>query len=332
VKHSSATAFGTLSQFTDPGFLESAQDILTYVRGCHDKAIPCAICVVTGVSGGSARSVGALVAVRADGEMAGYVSHGCVDADLSIQAQQAIQTGKPCEVIYGVGSPFMDLRLPCGGTVEILIDPAPDPELCKAALGRLRHRQAMSLIFDPEDGLSDTSSHSTMTGWKGQTFVSTYTPALRLIVAGIGAPLAAVVKMASTMDLPLCVYSPDNDAEAYFDPSDRTSFEHLNSPQDQLDLQLDKWSAVLLLFHDHDWEPSFLRAALSSDAFYIGALGSTRTHERRIEVLGNREFEQSQLMRIKGPIGIIPAARDAKTLALSVLVEIIDAYRNIPNT
>ncbi len=148
----------------DRPFLEHAVDILSFLVECQSDQLPCALCVVTGVSGGSARSVGTIVAIRADGEMAGYVSHGCVDADLQLQAQAAIIDAKPRQVIYGAGSPFMDLRLPCGGTVEILIDPYPNSDLCKSAFDLLNSRAVVTFEFISERGLIDIGNQRTGTG------------------------------------------------------------------------------------------------------------------------------------------------------------------------
>ena len=129
------------------------------------------------------------------------------------------------------------------------------------------------------------------------------------------------------MHLPLYLLSPEPAAKANMSGSDRATFRHLTSQQSDLDLSLDIWTAVLLLFHDHDWEISILRAALQSDPFYIGALGSSFTHTQRQNSLRALGVGEEELARITGPIGAIPAARDAHTLAISALAEIIDAYR-----
>lgn len=313
----------------DPQFLEHAEDILAYVQDCQRNAVPCALCVVTNVSGGSARSVGTLVAVRADGKMAGYVSHGCVDADLRLQAQAAIEAAQPRQLVYGVGSPFMDLQLPCGGTVEVLVDPAPDPGACALVLQQLQTRQPIALNFTGEAGLVSAQPQQAHTGWMGNTFTAWHPPALQLIVAGTGPLIAAVTGISKSMRLPIFLLSPDPAAEDQLAGSDRANFVHLKTQDAQLELPLDNWTAVLLLFHDHDWEVSLLQAALQGNPCYIGALGSSRTHHQRLATLKELGMTDKDLARITGPIGIIPAARDAHTLALSALAEVIDTYRQM---
>jgi len=259
--------------------------------------------------------------------MAGYVSHGCVDADLKLQAQTAIKEAKPRQLIYGTGSPFMDLRLPCGGTVEILIDPYPNPDWCKASLEKLKNRGAVTFSFNSENGLIGIENRDVCTGWSGEVFSVWHPPCLRLAIAGVGPPMITTALIAHTMGLPVTLLSPDHNVANVVLGSEQGSFQHLTSPQSTLEIPLDEWSAVLLLFHDHDWEPAILMAALDSNAFYIGALGSASTHVQRLLNMENLGIKRSALARISGPIGVIPAARDANTLAISALAEIIDGYR-----
>jgi len=84
-----------------------------------------------------------------------------------------------------------------------------------------------------------------------------------------------------------------------------------------------------LMFHDHDWEVALLSQALSSEAFYIGAMGSERTHKLRCEALGEAGVSAENIARIKGPIGLIPSMRDANLLALSALAEIVQTAQDL---
>lgn len=99
--------------------------------------------------------------------------------------------------------------------------------------------------------------------------------------------------------------------------------QHLTHAHCPKDLAIDARSAVVLFFHDHEWEPPILAEALTSQAFYVGAQGSLRAAEmRRMELarLGTREAE---IARLHGPIGLVPSARDARKLAVSVLAEVL---------
>jgi xanthine dehydrogenase accessory factor len=93
------------------------------------------------------------------------------------------------------------------------------------------------------------------------------------------------------------------------------------------DLVADPWSALVFLFHDHAWEPVLLEQALTQPWFFIGAMGSQRTHANRLATLRERGLPEEALTRIVAPLGLIPSARDPVTMALSALAQVVDGYR-----
>ena len=95
---------------------------------------------------------------------------------------------------------------------------------------------------------------------------------------------------------------------------------------DIANVQVDPWTAVVLMFHDHDWEVPIIDWALQTTAFYIGALGGQRTAASRRVLLGTRGWDDTALRRVEGPIGLFGPARDADTLALSVLTDLVARY------
>lgn len=234
-----------------------------------------ALAIVTKVTGGAMRAPGAVMAIDALGQAYGYISNGCVDGDIIAQAQRA---SEPLILLYGEGSPFGDIVLPCGGAIEVLLLPNPDaPEISRIS-NALANRQTAPL------GAS-----------LGGGFDVTYAPRLRLNIAGEGAAAAALQAQAIA---------------AGFEIGDQS--------------QSDKWTAWIILFHDHEKEPPILRKALASDAFYIGAMGSRKTHAARVAALKSGGVSDSQIARIHGPIGVIPSMRDANLLALSVLAQVVE--------
>ena len=92
------------------------------------------------------------------------------------------------------------------------------------------------------------------------------------------------------------------------------------------DLTADAWTAVLLLFHDHEWEVPLLDWALGTPAFYIGAQGGAPAREERLERLRAAGHAAAELARITSPVGLLPAERDPSVLALSVLADVVGAY------
>ncbi|MCA8893592.1 MAG: XdhC family protein, partial [Hyphomonas sp.] len=102
-----------------PLYAEHPQDVLGQWLAWRQEG-PVALVMVASTEGGSVRAPGALMAVSASGQKCGYISGGCVDADVVLQARQSIEDGKPRSLRYGTGSPFIDMPLPCGGAIDMM--------------------------------------------------------------------------------------------------------------------------------------------------------------------------------------------------------------------
>ncbi len=270
------------------------------MRFAHEAEKPCALICVTDIHGGAMRAKGALMAVLESGEVAGYISNGCVDADIIYQAKAAMEDGQLRRLKYGEGSSFKDIQLPCGGSIDLSVVPRPDKEMIGAAVLKFATRQSAKLTLDD--------------------FEWTYAPKLRLRIAGRGEAVRALVSQAIQSGFEVHLQSPE--ADLHHDLA-VTKFDHLTNPAAPPAQQDDPWSAVILMFHDHDWEVALLTQALASEAFYIGAMGSERTHKLRSEALTQAGVSASDITRVEGPIGLIPSMRDANLLALSTLAEIV---------
>lgn len=269
---------------------------LTAVPGCIDAdhaalAAACksgvALCTIIRIEGSFSRRVGAQLAIHPDGSVTGSLADGCLERQLVSDARTA-----NVAVIkrYGSGSPVIDFRLPCGGGLNILVDPAPDREACRNAVARLKKRQAASLIIPANDDL--TKRH--------------YIPALKIAAFGEGPELAVIEQLAKA-------------AQVSFD----------SDPAMSGLAALDTWTAVVLLFHDHERERDILARAVRSDAFYIGAQGGETARNARILQLISDGIPEEQLARIRGPIGSVPACRTPLTLALSILSEVAGQYEQL---
>ncbi len=295
-------------------YTEHAADVLAKASTLIQAGKP--ICLVTSlaIEGGSARACGALAAVADDGEMHGYLSNGCIDRDIQLQAMEALRSGERRLVRYGKGSQFLDLKLPCGGALTVLLDPKPDPNVLADAHTALSHRQLAQMHFSPPR--EDAGA-----GVVAKTFK--YAPKFRLCLAGRGAVFQAVVRAAAASGFEVYALSPDEEdidaiSECLSAPAQR-----LTHPGSAVDLSLlDAHSAFLTLFHDHEWETALLREALKSDARFIGCMGSKRAHENRAQDLLAMGVDPEQVERIQGPIGLVPSLRDANLIALSALAQI----------
>jgi xanthine dehydrogenase accessory factor len=268
----------------------------------QDSAV---LCTLISVEGGFSRAPGAQLCVLPDDSVIGDMTGGCLEAALVSDARQARAEGQSRLVKYGKGSRFIDIQLPCGGGVELLVDPAPDKAAIVEGLAKLSRRETAQLQIDKAEGTS---------------FTCHYHPDLRLLLFGHGPEIQSVCSLATAWGGEAEVYEPKG--------SGRQSGQ-LSLGQAPVDVALDPFTAVILLFHDHEWEDAILEWALRSEAFYVGALGGHKAVTRRLEALAARGLSEAEISRLHGPVGLIPAAKDAPMLAISILAEVTQAYGHL---
>ncbi len=294
----------------EPGMLNPEQAFLTddsrailrFAADALTAGMAAALVTLVEIRGGAARSLGAQMAVREDGQYCGFVSGGCVESAVAFEAMEAMLAGEDRTISYGAGSPYFDIVLPCGGGITLTVHILRAVQPLLAVLNRLEQRQPAGLRYRPDQQILASSEHRP-TGWHGTEFVVSYRPRARVMVVGhsLEAQVTATLAQAAGFD----VHTLDN-------------------PQPALPL-IDADTAVLLLYHDLHRELPLLQAALAAQPFYIGALGSRRTHQKRVAALAEAGWSPEDIARIKAPIGIFPKARDAHSLALSVLADVAAA-------
>lgn len=243
------------------------------------------------------------MAVWDNGAFTGFVSGGCTEAAVAAEAVLAIEKGNDRFLRLGEGSLFFDIVLPCGGGITLAIHVLRDAEIIRDALAALERRSRIAVSYNPSRQRMTLTSHDRRTGWTDDCFIRAYRPKPRLHLCGRGIELETTQRLASAAEYDTVVHDHDRGFQT-----------HLGA--------LDEDSAVALLYHDIDHELPILEQALKGKPFYIGALGSTRTHQRRCEALWLRGVSQTETQRIVAPIGMIRKARDARTLAISVVSEI----------
>ncbi|MEY9586656.1 XdhC family protein [Sinorhizobium fredii] len=285
---------------------DDPEAILHYAAESAENGLGSALVTLVDIRGGAARALGAQMAVCGDGGYCGYVSGGCTEAAVAAEALEAIGKGADRYLLLGEGSRFFDIVLPCGGGITVVIHVLEDATPVREVLFELRSRRRTALRYDPHSQSLAVVAHSTLTHWSGCLFIRHYRPRARLLLCGRGIELEAATRLATALAF------------------ETLSFDGRSSVK--IDDVIDQDTAVALLFHDIDQETPFLKSALTREPFYIGALGSRRTHEKRCGVLRTLGYSQSQIARIKAPIGMFGPTRDAHTLALSVLADVAGAY------
>jgi len=279
------------------------------------------LAVITGVDGPSYRPLGAYMAILNGQDRVGTLSSGCIEQDLVLHARAALASGKPATVLYGRGSPFIDIQLPCGGGLEILLVPSPDRAVLSRLADRQRGRRVSVLLIDRTSGairLADDGK----TGDAGPEFSVRIEPELFFYIVGKGPEASTFAALVQSAGFPNLLISPDRETLEIGENAGCDT-RHIKAAGFPDDLAPDQWSSVVLFFHDHEWEPPILKGALETRAFYVGAQGSRRARDARLRALGALGVSSAALARLKGPIGLVPSARDARTLAVSVLAEIL---------
>ncbi|WP_323715951.1 XdhC family protein [Paracoccus aminovorans] len=262
--------------------------------------------VVTGVDGPHYRNPGAFMAFAADGRAAGQLTSGCIERDLALHAIDVAATGRPKTLRYGAGSPYVDLQLPCGGALEVSLLRADIPTISKA-VARRHARRPSRLGLDLVGGGMALD---------GPGFVLDMMPPTAFSVWGAGIEAVTFAALAHAAGFPARLHSHDETTLA-------SARAHGVATAGPVWEDADRWTAVVMFYHDHDKEPALLREALRSDAFYIGAQGSLRTHDARKASLTGLGLSVDEIARLRGPIGLIRSARDPRVLAVSVLAEIL---------
>ncbi len=313
------------------------EHVLPALGGWLDAGLRAAIVTLVGIEGGAPRPLGAQMAVAEDGQAVGYISGGCLEAAIVAEAQTVIAEGRNRLVRYGAGSPYIDVRLPCGSGLDVYIDQTLPQRHSKEMLRLWQARQPFLVESDLDTGRShllpvlSPGKAKPKSERDGSRFTRIYWPQLRLVMAGAGPAAACLATLAGEVGWQVSLFTPDVEALG-LPPSACVSIEEFRHHRPPETVGGDAWTAGATLFHDHEWEIPFLVALLRSDCFYIGAVGSRRVHEERLRLLKDKGFSGEQLSRIHGPAGLIGQAKSPSSLAVSMLAEIMAVARDMDYT
>jgi xanthine dehydrogenase accessory factor len=271
------------------------------------------------------------MALRDDGQVQGSVSGGCIEADLIERVLNGgFKSTAPFLLKYGV-TPDEAQRygLPCGGTMELVIEPCPD----LAALENLGERTKCgqlarrSISIGQAGALITAGSASDTLSWDSRTLTTLHGPAWRLLIIGAGQISTYLAQMAQALDYQVFICDPRSEYSEEWGVPDTTLLTSM--PDDAvIELDLDPHSAVVALTHDPKLDDMVLLEALKSPAFYVGALGSTVNNQRRrARLLQHFDLSQSEVDRLHGPVGLPIGSRTPPEIAVAILAE-MTAVRN----
>ena len=293
----------------------------------------CELITVIKTWGSSPRPIGATLAICEDGTVIGSVSGGCIEDDLIARVRnEGIHRTTPEIVSYGITADEAHrFGLPCGGTIELSIEPLSSRSRIDELLARLERHELVQRRVDLHTGEVELSKAApgTQLQVSGQAMVTIHGPRWRLLVIGAGQLSRFLAQIATAMDYHVIVCDPREEYRAGWHV-DGVDLVH-DMPDDiVLAMQLDRRSAVVALTHDPKLDDLALMEALKSEAFYVGAIGSRKNNAKRRERLLEFDLTPEQLARLHGPIGLYIGSKTPSEIAISILAEMTAIKNGVP--
>jgi xanthine dehydrogenase accessory factor len=283
--------------------------------------------------GSSPRPIGATLAICDDGRVVGSVSGGCIEDDLIARVrEQGITRSVPEVVSYGITADEAHrFGLPCGGTIELAIEPLGAHSRIAELLDMLEQRQLVERRLDLATGavqLAHTTAGNVLELGAGQ-LTTQHGPRWRLLIIGAGQLSRFLAQIATAMDYHVTVCDPREEYRAGWQVD---GVHQLHAMPDDLvlDMRLDHRSAVVALTHDPKLDDLALMEALKSDAFYVGAIGSRVNNAKRRERLVQFDVTEAQLDKLHGPIGLYIGSKTPAEIAISILAEMTAVKNGVP--
>ena len=301
------------------GWISDVRPALQNARSA-DRAV--VLATLVDVVGSCPRPLGAQMLF--DGSRAtGYFSGGCVEADIANHAAEVFKSGQARRLVYGDGSPWLDIRLLCGGRIEILLERVEpgDPAVDDLLRLQVRRRQA-KWQSDGRRHLVDEALHDGPAfEANGHRYVRNYDPDWRLVVVG-GDPVAlAIAQLGALSGFTTILARPDHPHGDV--PLDGVRYIRGNGSRIVADLKPDRWTAVVSAMHDDEADDGVVIAALSGDAGYVGVLGALKRIPARRERLTSIGMRPEKVNALHAPIGAIRCGKAPWEVAVSTLAEIM---------
>jgi xanthine dehydrogenase accessory factor len=293
----------------------------------------CAVLLVTVVRtwGSSPRPVGAMMALRDDGQVAGSVSGGCIEDDLIAMVQQGgiaalVPDGLPRSVTYGVkAEEAHKFGLPCGGTLQLVLEPLGRRSAIGELVSRISARQLTRRRLAMDTGIVELGDvgQADALSFDGRSLDLVLGAGFRLLVIGAGQLSRYLCETARGLGFDVTVCDPRGEYMDVFEVEGITLLRCM--PDDAVqDMKLDERCAVIALTHDPKLDDLALLDALKTPAFYVGALGSRVNNAQRRERLKEHfGLAEGELAGLRGPAGIYIGSRTPPEIALSILAEIV---------
>ena len=275
--------------------------------------------------GSSPRPEGAMLAVRADGQIEGSVSGGCIEDDIVDRIRRDGLNATACETVtYGVSADeARRFGLPCGGSIQLVLEPLTRDSGIPALLVAIGKGSLVARNLDLDTGRAALAPANATDGliFDGKRLTTIHGPRFRMLVIGASQLSKYLAQIAVGLDYQVTICDPRVE---YTDTWDVPGVRLVKTmPDDTVHaMKLDERCAVVALTHDPKLDDMALMEALKSPAFYVGALGSRANNAKRRQRLKEFDLTDAEIARLHGPIGIYIGSRTPPEIAVSILAEI----------
>jgi xanthine dehydrogenase accessory factor len=317
-------------------------DVIEVARGWLDDFGEIALATVVSTWGSAPVPVGGQLVVAPGERFEGSASGGCVEIDVIAEAPEVMATGRSRLLEFGIADEVAwRSGLPCGGTIKIFLEPfnVAEAAYLDAILAARRSRTTICVltnlttgtrqILEPSSVQEEPLAEDLRSGEsrvvdlaEGQVFLHVLNPVVRIIAVGATHIGQVLADLAERIGYDVVIVDPRT-AFAHEDRLGETSVLTEWPETSFKALSLDKRTAVVALTHAAHLDDEALTEALRSDCLYVGALGSKKTHAKRLERLHAQGIGNEDLARIRAPVGLAISAKGPAEIAVSILAEII---------
>jgi len=285
---------------------------------------PAALATIVALGGGGPRPVGAQM-VFGQKIVSGFLSGGCIEADVEVHAQACLADGSPRRLIYGEGSPWPDIRLLCGARIEILVERiAPDDSATRTLLDLAAARLPAFWI---SDGARRVCTEEPQVPWPG-AFERAYDPVPRLVVIGGDPTALAIASLGAQSGHETFLLRPKGPAAP--PPLPGVTYRREPLTEALAAIGLDAWTSVAVCGHDLEQDHAALLSALPSPAPYVGLLGARRRLPERLARLEAAGLGERDLTKLRAPIGLDLGGKAPFEVAVAVIGEVMAARHGQP--
>ena len=306
-------------------FDAQTDDIRPLLQAVRAERVAHAIATLVEASGPAPREIGAQMLITPTHHW-GYLSGGCIEADVARHAREAMAEGRPRLLRYGEGSPWIDIRLACGTGISVMVEPlAIDDPAIGAVLDGFAARHPVCWSSDGASRSAGVATESEPFAWDGTRYVRTDLPVLKLVLIGEDATALACATLGQALGMEVVLVTPNGPQDA---PMQGIGYHRSAAAIALAEIAADRWTAVAVLTHDREDDETALAAALMSDAFYVGAIGARVRLDMRRAHLRDHGVSDDRIARLHAPIGLQGFGKAPRDIALSVVAEIAREFHN----